>query len=300
MSLLASPGTRVGESVRRHRDEQTVPRWWVEIALILGLYVAYEATRGLQSANVPDAERTGWALLRWEERWHLAIEAPLNAGLRHLPVVEVAFGYFYATLHFIVTPAVLIYLYRRRPDTYRSARTALGLATAAALVGYFLFPTAPPRLLSGSQFTDTMAAVSSWGWWGGEGSAPRGLGGLTNQLAAMPSLHVGWALWSGWCLARYARTRKVRVLGVVYPLLTTLVVMSTANHYLVDALAGSLVVITGWMAVVAARTLRTQRGEPSTAAARIPQPRDPIPLDDLLPAKGSTSSHNGPTCCTSS
>jgi hypothetical protein len=230
-------------------------------------------------------------------------------------VVAVASGYFYATLHFVVTPAVLIYLYRRRPDTYRSARTALVLATAAALVGYFLFPTAPPRLLSGSGFTDTMATVSNWGWWGHEGSAPRGLGGLTNQLAAMPSLHVGWALWSGWCLARYARARKVRVLGAVYPLLTTLVVMSTANHYLVDAVAGSLVVITGWMLVVAARALRSRQGdeavvegsgvEGSAAAPRIPEPRDPIPLDDLLPSKratsgGNTSGQRGdPTCCPS-
>src|ERR1700712_4081918 len=108
-----------------------------------------------------------------------------------------------------------------------------------------------------------MAEVSSWGWWGGEGSAPRGLGGLTNQLAAMPSLHVGWALWSGWCIARYARRRSLRIAGVASPLLTALVVISTANHYVVDAAAGSLLVILAWVVVAGYRVAR--RAEPLVA-----------------------------------
>src|SRR5215218_10216461 len=146
MHLLVGPSgwgdqptaTRGGAPLRR--DDRVVPRWWVEVGLVLGLYVVYELTRGLQTANVADAERTGWALLHWEQRWHLAIEAPLNTGLQQLPVIAVAFGYFYATLHFLVTPAVLVYLYRRHPGKYVAARTALGLATATALIGYFLLP----------------------------------------------------------------------------------------------------------------------------------------------------------------
>lgn len=293
-SLGAAPHViSISADAPRRRSEQA-PRWWLEVALILGLYAVYGMTRGLQSGNVEDAERTGWALLRWEQRWHLAIEAPLNTGLQQLPVLAVLAGYFYATLHFVVTPAVLVYLFRRHPGKYRTARTALVLATAAALIGYFLLPTAPPRLLTSGTFTDTMASVSNWGWWGGEGSAPRGLGGLTNQLAAMPSLHVGWALWSGWCIARYARIRSVRILGAVYPVLTTLVVMSTANHYLTDALAGSLVVVTGWAVVVGFQALRRHwrdvvGSEVALAdeanAARIPEPRNAVPLDDRLPTR---------------
>ena len=53
-----------------------------------------------------------------------------------------------------------------------------------------------------------MAQYSSYGWWGGDASAPRGMGGLTNQYAAMPSLHVGWALWCGVMLLRYGGTRR--------------------------------------------------------------------------------------------
>jgi hypothetical protein len=105
-----------------------------------------------------------------------------------------------------------------------------------------VLPTAPPRLLNGSYgFTGTMAQYSSYGWWGTDASAPRGLGCLTNQYAAMPSLHVGWALWCGLILLRFGRHWPVRALGAIYPVVTVLVVLGTANHYLMDAAAGVLV-----------------------------------------------------------
>jgi hypothetical protein len=90
-----------------------------------------------------------------------------------------------------------------------------------------------------------MAQYSSYGWWGGEASAPRGMGGMTNQYAAMPSLHVGWALWCGVMLWRHGGTRLAKTAGVVYPLVTTLVVMGTANHYFLDAVAGAAVMGVG-------------------------------------------------------
>lgn len=93
-----------------------------------------------------------------------------------------------------------------------------------------------------------MARYSAYGWWGGEASAPRGLGGLTNQFAAMPSLHVGWALWCGIALWRHGRRPLVRALGAAYPAVTTLVVMGTANHYFLDAVAGAAVMGAGWLA----------------------------------------------------
>jgi hypothetical protein len=261
------------------------------------MYVAYVLTRGAQSADVLDADRTGWMILHWEQRWHLAVEASLNAGLDGLRPVAVLAGYFYATLHFVVTPAVLVFLYRRHPSVYGQARTALGLATATALIGYFLMPTAPPRLLSGGGFEDTMAAVSSWGWWGGEGSAPRGLGGFTNQLAAMPSLHVGWALWSGWCLWRYARRRIVRILGVAYPVLTAFVVVGTANHYLADAVAGGLLVVLAWT-VVAGHPL-TRRPRPTATTERETAVEVPIPAL-AIPAQRCRSDVDGTRPCVSS
>ena len=119
-------------------------------------------------------------------------------------------------------------------------------STFLGLIGFTLLPTCPPRLLdAGHGFVDTMARYSAYGWWGGQASAPRGLGGMTNQYAAMPSLHVGWALWCGVMLWRHGGTRLAKAAGIAYPLLTAIVVMGTANHYLLDAVAGVAVMGVG-------------------------------------------------------
>ena len=132
------------------------------------------------------------------------------------------------------------------PVHYRAARTWLMTSTFIGLIGFTLLPTCPPRLLDASHgFVDTMAQYSYYGWWGGEASAPRGLGGMTNQYAAMPSLHVGWALWCGVMLWRYGGTRADQGPAVAYPLITTIVVMGTANHYFLDAVAGAAVMGVG-------------------------------------------------------
>jgi small-conductance mechanosensitive channel len=115
------------------------------------------------------------------------------------------------------------------------------------LVGFSLLPVAPPRLLHG--FIDTMAKEAHYGWWGKDASAPRGFGGDTNQYAALPSLHVGWALWSGWQLVRHASRRIVQVLGALYPIVISVVVIGTANHYLVDVFAGVAVLTAAWLFV---------------------------------------------------
>ena len=132
-------------------------------------------------------------LLALERLLHIDIEAPTNAALAAWTPLAVLASYWYSLLHYVVTPAVLVWAYRRHHGDYRRVRDALILASAIGLVGFTLLPMAPPRMLPG--FDDTLASTSSVGWWGGDASAPRGLGALTNQLAAMPSLHVGWAVW---------------------------------------------------------------------------------------------------------
>ncbi|MGF7236286.1 MAG: phosphatase PAP2 family protein [Frankia sp.] len=219
-----------------------LPRWWRELAVTGAIYAAYDTSRGLRHGDVPTADRHGRTLLHWEHNGHIAPEHTLNQFLAHTPALAVMASYYYAALHFVVTPAVLVWLYHRHPAHYRAARTTLAIATILALIGFWLFPTTPPRLLPGSTFHDTLADTHHWGWWAGDGSAPRGFGSLTNQLAAMPSLHVGWALWAGWLIARHARRPAVRALGAAYPVLTTLVVMGTGNHYLLDAVAGATLI----------------------------------------------------------
>lgn len=240
-SGVPSPGeiTDGGTFMRR-------PRWWAELSLIAVVYAAYSGGRLLVKGDEASAVEHGLAILRLEEGLGIDAEHPLNRLFTDVPALGIPADFAYASLHYLVTPAVLVWLFRRRPAHYRAARTWLMLSTLLGLVGFTLLPTCPPRLLDAAHgFTDTMAEFASYGWWGGEASAPRGLGGLTNQYAAMPSLHVGWALWCGVMLWRYGRTPLTKALGVAYPLVTALVVMGTANHYLLDAVAGAAVMGAG-------------------------------------------------------
>jgi uncharacterized membrane protein YfcA len=186
-------------------------------------------------------------ILHLEQRLNIDFETPLNNIFTTHKLIGIPADFAYASLHYVVTPAILVWMWKRRKAAdYRLLRTWLLVSTLIGLVGFTLMPTCPPRLLEASHgFVDTMAQYSSYGWWGGEASAPRGMGAMTNQYAAMPSLHVGWALWCGVMLWRHGRTPLMKVLGVAYPLLTTLVVMGTANHYFLDAVAGAAVMGVG-------------------------------------------------------
>jgi hypothetical protein len=238
MPQTETPGTEVSPRIRL--------RWWTELPLIVLVYACYSAGRLLARGNVSSAVDHGVAIVRLEKFLHINAEHPLNRLFTHEAWLGVPADFWYASLHYLVTPAILIWLFRSRSHHYRAARTWLMSSTFIGLIGFTLLPTCPPRLLSaGHGFVDTMAQYSSYGWWGGEASAPRGMGGMTNQYAAMPSLHVGWALWCGVMLWRYGGTRLTKTAGVAYPLLTAIVVMGTANHYLLDAVAGAAVMGVG-------------------------------------------------------
>ncbi|HEY8982030.1 MAG TPA: phosphatase PAP2 family protein [Streptomyces sp.] len=221
-------------------------RWWAELPLILLVYACYSAGRLLARGDVTTAVDHGLGILRIEKALRINAEHPLNRLFTREAWLGVPADFWYASLHYVVTPAILIWLFRSHAVRYRAARTWLMTSTFIGLIGFTLMPTCPPRLLdAGHGFVDTMAQYSSYGWWGGEASAPRGLGGMTNQYAAMPSLHVGWALWCGVMLWRFGRTRWTKAAGVAYPLITTIVVMGTANHYFLDAVAGAAVMGVG-------------------------------------------------------
>jgi hypothetical protein len=223
-------------------------RWWTELPLIAVVYALYSGARLLVRGDVSSAVQHGADILHFEQIVHCDPEHWFNQLFTDHAFLGVPADFMYASLHYIVTPTVLVWLWRRRPTHYRMARTWLMLSTLIGLIGFTLLPTAPPRLLTGHHgFIDTMAQYGSYGWWGGEASAPRGMGDLTNQYAAMPSLHVGWSLWCGIMLFRYGRHWTVRTLGVLYPLMTALVVMGTANHYLMDAAAGVAVMGVGFL-----------------------------------------------------
>jgi hypothetical protein len=230
------------------RPPQSSVRWFNELGLLVLLYGCYMAARALMGVHVGVAVQRGHDVLNLEAIVHLDVERPLNAVLASVPPLGLLFAYLYATLHYVVTPAVLVWLALRRREVYRTARNGLVAATSIGLVGYWLLPTAPPRLL-GAGFTDTMATFSGVGWWGEAASAPRGMEALSNQYAALPSLHVGWAVWVALCIYRYSDSAVLRRWVWTYPVLMTVVVMATANHYLVDALAGAVCAFAGsWLA----------------------------------------------------
>lgn len=244
------------------------PAAWVEVALIAALYAGYSLSRTLVHADASVAIEHGEMLLAAERAIGMDVERTMVDWLAASTTLSVLAGYLYALLHYTVTPAVLVWLYCRRPEQYRAARLVLFAATAVALVCYFWIPTAPPRLLPDA-YPDVLALTAQWGWWGTEASAPRGLGSLTNQYAALPSMHVGWAVWCGVVLAVLARTRTMRAVGIAYPLAVTLVVVATGNHYLLDAVAGAALVL-GFAALAALAPrlapVRSRRGalaEPS-------------------------------------
>lgn len=239
-------GAAGADSARVGHRPGARPRWWAELALIVLVYAAYSAGRLLARGDESTAVAHGLAILRIEKALHLNAEHPLNRLFTSTPTLGVPADFIYASLHYLVTPAVLVWMFRRRAALYRAARNWLMLATLLGLAGFTLLPTCPPRLLAARHgFVDTMAHFSEYGWWGDEASAPRGLGEMTNQFAAMPSLHVGWALWCGVLLWRHARTPLVRWLGAAYPAAITVVVMGTANHYFLDAVAGAVVMAAG-------------------------------------------------------
>ncbi|QLH21978.1 phosphatase PAP2 family protein [Streptomyces sp. Rer75] len=223
------------------------PRWWTELPLIAVVYLAYAGGRLLGQGDVSTAVNHGLGILRFERRFNIDFESPLNDLFTHHAWIGIPADFLYASLHYAATPAVLVWLWKRgRNADYRFARTWLLITTMIGLIGFVVVPTCPPRLLEAGQgFVDTMAQYSSYGWWGGDASAPRGMGGLTNQYAAMPSLHVGWALWCGIALWWQGRSVWSKTIAVVYPLVITLVVMGTANHYFLDAAAGAAAVGAG-------------------------------------------------------
>ena len=246
------------------------PRPARELALLGSLYVAYSLARVVGDTDLALATANARDLLSLERRLGLDVEAWANAVLTGSPWLALAGAFWYALLHYVVTPAALVWAYRRHRARYPWLRNTLVVGSALGLVGFALLPMAPPRMLPG--YVDTLAATAEHGWWGESASAPKGLGGLTNELAAMPSLHVGWALWVAWVVFLCTRRTWARSLAVVYAAGTVVVVVATANHFLLDAVAGAVVMGVGAAVtgdVVRGRTIRRGRDQASLPRSRV-------------------------------
>lgn len=204
-----------------------------ELALLAVLYTVYRAGRLLTADHVAKARGNALEMWRLERGLGLPSEAAFQRlVLDHDQVVQAANTY-YATVHFPAIVVFLVWMYLWRPAHYLWIRRALVLLTAAGLVLHVAVPLAPPRLMKPFGMTDTgvLHGQSPYG-----GSA---VDALSNQYAAMPSLHVGWALLIAVGLAAATRS-PLRLLWFLHPLATFLVVVVTAHHYWLDGLVATL------------------------------------------------------------
>jgi len=208
------------------------PRGWQELAIIAFGYWMYTLVRDAIPGETSTALGHGFSIAHLQDSIGLNWELSINHFVAAHEWLAQTMDYYYATLHFIVTPAVMVWLFVRRPHIYRGARTVLVATSLIALAGFYFYPTAPPRLLPGTSYIDTVIKFHTWG-----SLADPNIAKESNQFAAMPSLHIGWALWCGIVIFVCARQLWVRILGVLYPMCTFAVIVGTANHYVLDAVA---------------------------------------------------------------
>jgi hypothetical protein len=236
----------------------------VEALLVLGLYGFYELARGLVVGEPGEAEQHAHRLVALERSLHVFREADVQRAAHALPGLTGLLGTAYLTLHMAVTVAVLLWLHQRRPAAFAFVRTTLLVASGLALIGFLVFPTAPPRL-AGIGIADTVS--------NGHISLNHGLvSTLYNPYAAVPSMHIGYALVVGASLLLYGRQPLIRAVGVLYAPTVLLVVVATGNHFFVDAAAGALVA--GLAA--AATAVLTRQPAPARITA-LPARHEPLP-----------------------
>jgi hypothetical protein len=190
----------------------------------------------------------------------------------HFKPLIIACNYFYGSLHFVVTIGVLIFLFRKYSNDYPLARNTLAIATGLALIGFTLVPLMPPRLLPSHQgfqhFVDTADKYPAF-WSFKRGAVAQ----ISNQFAAMPSVHCAWALWCAIALVPRLRRRWAKILAALYPVGTVTAIVLTANHYFIDAVAGFFVLGVGFL--LARAFTRSGRSTPDGPDGSVAPPETP-------------------------
>ena len=251
-------------------------RWWRELLYILAFYGVYTLVRN----------QFGSAAVKPERAFNHAmnvIDAEKAVGLFHEATIQGWFlswhwfiefwNVYYGTAHFIFTAGALIWCFRRRPEAYPLWRNTLASTTGLALIGFSTFPLMPPRLLNsplsfGGQrfagatnfgFVDTLEKIG--GLWSFDSGA---MVKISNQYAAMPSLHTAWATWVTIVLWPGMRSRFAKALLVLYPIATLFCIVVTANHYWLDGVGGVVTLFFGFL--VARWVTRRWSSRPTHAA----------------------------------
>ena len=250
---------------------RVLPNGWVDLlrqcSLFGGAYLLYRLVEGAVGGNTSVAFAHARELISLERGMHIFIEPTIQgwATSSHLLVVIAAYVYINAQTTILI--ALLLYLYVAHNRSYYFVRNMLFVGMAIGLIGYGLFPTAPPRFLPEWGFIDTLRQVT-----GVSSSSPL-INAVINPYAAVPSMHVAFAVMLGWTLARLVRRRVAKVFWALWPVFIAFMTVITGNHFLIDAVLG---VVVAAISLVAARRLAVLRPHAwtfgSPAHAQSPQP----------------------------
>ncbi len=258
---------RANNATRTHRT-----LWWKEVLIVTVFYGIYTLVRNLfgsalvSGSQIPvEAFLNAMRVIRVERAIGLYHEETIQDWfLPHVGLVKF-FNVYYGTAHFFVTLAVFVALFVKRPDVFGLWRNCLAAMTALAIVGFAFFPLMPPRLLDAPCPPDGYGAVciehelrnyndaQNFGYsdtikeFGGPWAFDRGPGAtLSNQYAAMPSLHIGWATWCVFAMYPLVRRRGLRAALLAYPLFTLACIVITGNHFWIDGAGGIVVFVGGY------------------------------------------------------
>jgi membrane-associated phospholipid phosphatase len=215
-----------------------LPNGWLDairqLALFAGAYYLYRIVRGIVDGQAGLAFENARNLVDAERALGLFFEPGLQAWAEGQEWLLTFANWMYVNSHFVITTTFLIWLYIARNHAFYFVRNMFLVAMSLALVGYMAYPTAPPRFLPEWGFSDSVAEFV------GE-KADQSANVLYNPFAAVPSMHVAFALMIAIPAIFLVKNRVLKILWGVYPLLVTFVVMVTANHFWLDAALGALV-----------------------------------------------------------
>jgi hypothetical protein len=231
VSVETQGSVPVAQGVGRLSPARRRSRWWVEALALLWLLWIYEAITNFAPLRLHSALAHAEGLLNAEQALHLDPEQALDSWLAGKHTLGVILANYYDNAHFVVTLGLLGWLWWRRADIYRPLRNSLVVVNLLAFIIFWVYPVAPPRMLPGYiDIVDTSHAFASFH----SGS----LASHADELAAMPSLHIAWAVWCSLALWRMSPRRWVRGLAIFYPCTTAFTVVATGNHFILDIVAG--------------------------------------------------------------
>jgi membrane-associated phospholipid phosphatase len=243
-------------------DTRVLPRGWKDlgrqILVFVTAFLLYDVVRGLVPTSHPGYKPFGDAtkIINFERLLHVFAEPSIQAWAQSKHLLIDALDFIYLNGHLFVTFGALLFIYLRRNDSFYFVRNMFVVAMGIALIGYWLYPTAPPRLMPEWGFTDSISRfMGLQGNLSFDNHTPAG--GLVNAYAAVPSIHVCFAIMVGWPMSKLVRRRLAKLAWVLYPLLVGFVVVATGNHYFTDVFLGALTA--GIAALLAKRVLARAR-----------------------------------------